>query len=166
MKDREIAAVGKHAPHPFQRAEAEIAKPQPADDYLEEEHDDGRQFDGDEAEGSAQSQAQAVEQEYADNRLHDVARQGHPSRQAKGREPGRAPQEQQTDSRDIGERHGHDAHGVEQRVVGQTVNKKGKIVQKFVVAKTLVKDVAFEETYDTSMQPEPESGNGGGGGNG
>ena len=49
-------------------------------------------------------------------------------------------------------------------VVGQTVNKKGKVVQKFVVAKTLVKDVAFEETYDTSLQPEPESGNGGSGG--
>ena len=54
----------------------------------------------------------------------------------------------------------------ERIVVGQTVNKKGKIVQKFVVAKTLVKDVAFEETYDTSLQPEPESGNGGGNGNG
>ena len=47
-------------------------------------------------------------------------------------------------------------------MVGQTVNKKGKIVQKFVVAKTLVKDVAFEETYDTSMQPEPENAGGGG----
>ena len=48
-------------------------------------------------------------------------------------------------------------------VVGQTVNKKGKIVQKFVVAKTLVKDVVFEETYDTSLQPEttPSGGEGG-----
>ena len=51
-------------------------------------------------------------------------------------------------------------------VVGQTMNKKGKIVQKFVIAKTLVKDVVFEETYDTSMQPEAQPGNGGGGGNG
>ena len=51
-------------------------------------------------------------------------------------------------------------------VVGQTMNKKGKIVQKFVIAKTLVKDVVFEETYDTSMQPEAQPGGEGGGGNG
>ena len=50
-------------------------------------------------------------------------------------------------------------------VVGQTMNKKGKIVQKFVVAKTLVKDVVFEETYDTSLHPEGTS-SGGEGGNG
>ena len=49
-------------------------------------------------------------------------------------------------------------------VAGQTVNKKGKIVQKFVVAKTLVKDVVFEETYDTSLQPESQPGGGGGNG--
>ena len=42
-------------------------------------------------------------------------------------------------------------------VVGQTVNKKGKVVLKFVVAKTLVKDVVFEETYDTSLHPEGPS---------
>ena len=51
-------------------------------------------------------------------------------------------------------------------VVGQTMNKKGKIVQKFVVAKTLVKDVVFEETYDTSLKPEGPSNTGGEGGNG
>ena len=51
-------------------------------------------------------------------------------------------------------------------VVGQTVNKQGKITQKFVIAKTLVKDVVFEETYDTSMQPEASGGEGGEGGNG
>ena len=51
-------------------------------------------------------------------------------------------------------------------VVGQTMNKKGKIVQKFVVAKTLVKDVVFEETYDTSLNPEGSSNTGGEGGNG
>ena len=49
-------------------------------------------------------------------------------------------------------------------VVGQTKNKQNKIVQKFVVAKTLVKDVAFEETYDTSLQPESQPGGGGGNG--
>ena len=50
----------------------------------------------------------------------------------------------------------------ERMVVGQTVNKKGKVTQKFVVAKTLVKDVVFEETYDTSLNPEgPSSGEGG-----
>ena len=48
-------------------------------------------------------------------------------------------------------------------VVGQTVNKKGKVVQKFVVAKTLVKDVLFEETYDTTLHPEDPASNGEGG---
>ena len=48
-------------------------------------------------------------------------------------------------------------------VVGQTVNKKGKIIPKFVVVKTLIKDVVFEETYDTSLNPESEPGSGGGG---
>ena len=51
-------------------------------------------------------------------------------------------------------------------VVGQTVNKKGQIKQKYVIAKTLVKDVVFEETHDTSLKPEAEAGNGGEGGNG
>ena len=46
----------------------------------------------------------------------------------------------------------------ERIVVGQTRNKKGQVVQKYVIAKTLVKDVVFEETYDTSLQPEAESG--------
>ena len=56
----------------------------------------------------------------------------------------------------------------ERIIVGQTMNRKGKIVQKYVVAKTLVKDVVFEETYDTSMQPETTPGGegGSGGGNG
>ncbi|MCR4582756.1 MAG: HU family DNA-binding protein [Prevotella sp.] len=46
----------------------------------------------------------------------------------------------------------------ERVVVGQTVNKTGKITQKYVVAKTLVKDVVFEETYDTSLTPDSNSG--------
>ena len=49
-------------------------------------------------------------------------------------------------------------------VVGQTKNKKNKIVQKYVIAKTLVKDVIFEETYDTALKPEAESGGDGGNG--
>ena len=48
-------------------------------------------------------------------------------------------------------------------VVGQQKNKNNKIVQKYVVVKTLVKDVVFEETYDTALQPESDSGNGGNG---
>ena len=50
-------------------------------------------------------------------------------------------------------------------VVGQTKNKKGEVVQKYVIVKTLVKDVVFEETYDTSLQPD-EPASGGEGGNG
>ena len=49
-------------------------------------------------------------------------------------------------------------------VVGQHKNKKNKIVQKYVIAKTLVKDVIFEETYDTALKPEAESGGEGGNG--
>ena len=51
-------------------------------------------------------------------------------------------------------------------VVGQHTNSQGKIVQKYVIAKTLVKDVIFEETYDTSLQPESNSSNGGTNGGG
>ena len=42
----------------------------------------------------------------------------------------------------------------ERIVVGQALNREGKIVQKYVVAKTLIKDVLFEETYDPSLKPE------------
>ena len=52
----------------------------------------------------------------------------------------------------------------ERIVVGQSTNKQGKIVQKYVVAKTLVKDVIFEETYDTSLQPESSNSNSNAGG--
>ena len=41
-------------------------------------------------------------------------------------------------------------------VVGQQKNKNNKIVQKYVVVKTLVKDVVFEETHDNSMNVEDE----------
>ena len=51
----------------------------------------------------------------------------------------------------------------ERVVVGQKTNAKGKITQKYVVAKTLVKDVVFEETYDTALKPEAEPASGGGG---
>ena len=51
----------------------------------------------------------------------------------------------------------------ERVVVGQTKNKNNKIVQKYVIVKTLVKDVVFEETYDTALKPESDSGSGGGG---
>ena len=47
-------------------------------------------------------------------------------------------------------------------VVGQT-KKDGKVKQKYVIVKTLVKDVVFEETYDTSLQPEGSSNSGGSG---
>ena len=49
----------------------------------------------------------------------------------------------------------------ERIVVGQTINKKGQIKQKYVIAKVLVRDIVFEETLDTSLKPEAEPGNGG-----
>ena len=52
----------------------------------------------------------------------------------------------------------------ERIVVGQTT-KDGKVKQKYVIVKTLVKDVVFEETYDTSLAPESTP-SGGGNGNG
>ena len=45
-----------------------------------------------------------------------------------------------------------------QRVIVGQEKKDGKVKQKFVIVKTLVKDVIFEETYDTSLQPESENG--------
>jgi predicted histone-like DNA-binding protein len=53
----------------------------------------------------------------------------------------------------------------ERVVVGQE-KKDGKVKQKFVVVKTLVKDVVFEETYDTSLKPENENSDSQSGGNG
>ena len=52
----------------------------------------------------------------------------------------------------------------ERVVVGQAKNKEGKIVQKYVNAITLLKDVVFEETHDNAMNMEPESSETGGGG--
>ena len=53
-----------------------------------------------------------------------------------------------------------------ERIVVGSAEKDGKIIQKYVNAKTLVKDVVFEETHDNSMNLEPEgvdnTGNGSG----
>ena len=50
----------------------------------------------------------------------------------------------------------------ERVVVGQTTNKEGKIVQKYVVAKSLIKDVLFEETHENAMKnpSAPSTGSG------
>ena len=48
----------------------------------------------------------------------------------------------------------------ERVVVGQTTNKEGKIVQKYVVAKSLIKDVLFEETHENTMKKSSSSGTG------
>ena len=50
----------------------------------------------------------------------------------------------------------------ERVVVGQTTNKEGKIVQKYVVAKSLIKDVLFEETHENAMKSPstPSTGSG------
>ena len=60
----------------------------------------------------------------------------------------------------------------ERVIVGQEKKEDGSIKQKYVIAKTLIKDVIFEETHDNSMNVEDEngtvvnpSGNTGGGGN-
>ena len=44
-----------------------------------------------------------------------------------------------------------------ERIVTGSAEKDGKIVQKYVNAKTLIKDVVFEETHDNAMNLEPES---------
>jgi hypothetical protein len=45
---------------------------------------------------------------------------------------------------------------IERIVVGSTVKENGKIVQKYVNAKALLKDVAFEEAHGTrSLTPAP-----------
>ena len=48
----------------------------------------------------------------------------------------------------------------ERVVVGQTTNKDGKIVQKYVVAKSLIRDVLFEETHENTMKNTSSSGTG------
>ena len=54
----------------------------------------------------------------------------------------------------------------ERVVVGQTTNKDGKIVQKYVVAKSLIKDVLFEETHDNAMNPKKDGSSASGGNTG
>ena len=45
---------------------------------------------------------------------------------------------------------------IERIVVGSTTKEDGKVIQKYVNAKTLVKDVAFEEAHGTgSLTPSP-----------
>jgi predicted histone-like DNA-binding protein len=51
-----------------------------------------------------------------------------------------------------------------ERIVVGSAEKDGKVIQKYVNAKTLVKDVAFEETHDNTMNLEPEDEEGGGSG--
>jgi len=46
---------------------------------------------------------------------------------------------------------------IERIVVGQDKKADGTVKLKYVNAKTLVKDVVFEETHDNSMNLEPES---------
>ena len=48
----------------------------------------------------------------------------------------------------------------ERVVVGQSKGSDGSVKQKYVVAKTLVKDVVFEETHDNAMNVEPDGQNG------
>jgi hypothetical protein len=43
----------------------------------------------------------------------------------------------------------------ERVIVGQE-KKDGKVKQKYVVTKHLIKDVVFEETHDNAMNVEPE----------
>ena len=43
----------------------------------------------------------------------------------------------------------------ERIIVGQD-KKDGKVKQKYIVAKHLIKDVVFEETHDNAMNVEPE----------
>ena len=51
---------------------------------------------------------------------------------------------------------------IERIVVGSSVKEDGKIVQKYVNAKTLVKDVAFEEAHGTKGTTSPNPSEGGG----
>ena len=53
-----------------------------------------------------------------------------------------------------------------ERIVTGSAEKDGKVIQKYVNAKTLLKDVVFEETHDTSLKPESESSSSNGGNQG
>ena len=41
-----------------------------------------------------------------------------------------------------------------ERIVTGSAEKDGKVIQKYVNAKTLIKDVVFEETHDNTMNIE------------
>jgi hypothetical protein len=42
-------------------------------------------------------------------------------------------------------------------VVGQSITTNGKVKQKYVNAKALVKDVTFEETHDNAMNVDSDT---------
>ena len=50
-----------------------------------------------------------------------------------------------------------------ERIVVGSAEKDGKVIQKYVNAKTLIKDVVFEETHDNTMNLESEETEQGGG---
>ena len=50
-----------------------------------------------------------------------------------------------------------------ERIVVGSAEKDGKVIQKYVNAKTLIKDVVFEETHDNTMNLESEDTEQGGG---
>ena len=50
-----------------------------------------------------------------------------------------------------------------ERIVVGSAEKDGKVIQKYVNAKTLIKDVVFEETHDNTMTLESEESEQGGG---
>ena len=50
-----------------------------------------------------------------------------------------------------------------ERIVVGSAEKDGKVIQKYVNAKTLIKDVVFEETHDNTMNLESEESEQGGG---
>ena len=77
--DGEVAAVGEQAPEPLQRAKQEMPEPQTTQIRLEHEDSDSREYHKDQAEGSAQAEADAIEEQDAARshlRLLVVAQEG------------------------------------------------------------------------------------------
>lgn len=73
----EPSPVGEHAPYPLQRTETEEAQPHAAESHLEQIDTGDYQFGVHESETCAQTKADAVEQQRADDRLAYVVGERH-----------------------------------------------------------------------------------------
>jgi len=121
MKWREPPSVRQHAPNPLQRPETEELEPAQAEQHLKEVDAQHDAFRVEQTGVGTPTQADAVEQKHADDRLADVACQGHAAGGGK-RLPERAlfpPEVEQAKTCRVGKACGVDTEQIEQAVDSQ-----------------------------------------------